>query len=591
VAYDVTSSIGRGHISKCVQYNYEKLKPARALRSQLIKKQAGALFSGAKLPSPFALMLQAAEAHVMGIAANRPRVSIVAKKLEYVAFAKHYQEALNALLKEIRIEQTLQAIALDSFFGPAFGKVYLGDSPVVLQEADIWMDPGQAYFDRLSLDDFIYDTLAKDFRKCVIMADKYRLPLWMVKDDKTRFKQSVAEKLQPVKDRGSEEAESAEWIGKELEEPIVEGDYEPMIDLIDVFLPREKKIFTWALDPGWRIQDTEPLSVQKWDGAETGPYHYLNMGPVPDNVLPTSPAQNILWLTDLADSLGRKSARQAERMKSVTVYRKGANDDAEAIKRAKDGEQLFLDDIENGVEKRYGGADNNLTSYLTGVIGLTDRFAGNLQTRLGLGPSSDTVGQDQMIHQNVSRNEAGMQSKFMRFVTEVCEAIGPLLFDDPAKTIPVTVRVGDAELPDEWRPATEYGERQGKANDYDLCIEPYSMAYQSPNQRANTLQNAVMYLAQVAPGFAAMQQLGVQVDVDELIEIMSEYQNVPELKRVFQTGRLPDPMQQESQSQGTVPFTGNKPNGQYTRRNVTDGDSPEAAFAKMTPNKPQEEAA
>lgn len=146
------------------------------------------------------------------------------------------------------------------------------------------------------------------------------------------------------------------------------------------------------------------------------------------------------------------------------------------------------------------------------------------------------------------------------------------------------------ELADDWRPAYEENARQGKAEDYDLCIEPYSMAYQSPNQRAQTIQNAVMYIANVSQGFVAMQQMGVQSDIDALIDIMAEYQNVPELKRVFRTGRLPEPQQQGQSYRGQL----DKPNGQYTRRSVSEdggGESMEQAFGRMTPNEPQEQAA
>lgn len=588
MAYSVTTDEGRSRIFKCVEFHYEQLKPCRLLRTKLIRDYSGSRYTQDALKQPLALMLQAAEAHVLGIAANRPRVLVLSKKAEHAAFAEHYQTHLNNLLKEIRIEQTLWNIALDSFFGAAFAKVYLGDSPLVMNQGDIWADPGQVYVDRLSVDDFGYDTLAKDFRKCVIMFDRYKLPLELVKEDKTRFDPKLTKDLQSSV---SVQNEGAEFISGKPTDPVTDGDYEPMIDLVDVYLPRERRIFTWAAREFPHLRNTRPLAEQEWDGAETGPYHYLNMGPVPDNILPTSPAQNLEWLADVCNSLARKSARQAQRQKTIPLAKNGRNDDVTKITKASDGEVTYVDDFEAVKELRLGGADNNLTSYLSGLMATFDRMAGNLKVRSGLGQTADTATQEGMIHANVTRSEASMQAKMIRFTTEVIEAIAPLLFNDPVKEMPGSLKIAGTsiEIPDPWKPSVYPGAREGEWTDYEYPIEPYSMPYQSPNQRATAIQNAVMYIANVAPGFAALQQLGVQPDIDELIHVLSEYQNVPELSRIFKTGRLPEVLDQMPQATMSSP---GKPNGQYTRRNVSGGeDSMEASFAKMTPPEPQEEAA
>ena len=64
-----------------------------------------------------------------------------------------------------------------------------------------------------------------------------------------------------------------------------------------------------------------------------------------------------------------------------------------------------------------------------------------------------------------------------------------------------------------------------------MTIDPYSMAFQAPEQR---LAKLMQILTQVfLPAMPLMQQQGIQFDFKELIKITSKYSNLPELERIL----------------------------------------------------------
>src|SRR5690606_16707339 len=80
-------------------------------------------------------------------------------------------------------------------------------------------------------------------------------------------------------------------------------DLEPLMFLSDVFVTDEMKVYTFVVDSDFNVIVDEPLAVVDWTGQETGPYHFLNLGPVPDKTTPSSPLQNLELLHNLCNSL------------------------------------------------------------------------------------------------------------------------------------------------------------------------------------------------------------------------------------------------------------------------------------------------
>lgn len=570
--------VKRDRLFKAIRHHYEQLESYRDLRDGFVADYAGSLYAKSKCDKSTVLnlMAQAAEAHTIGISANRPKAAIYAKSPDKVPFARHFQVALNNLAKQMKIEQTFQAIALDSFFGPAFGKVYLGDAPAVQIEEDLWMDPGQPHFARISFDDMVYDTQAKDFRKCTFIGDRYRLP-WRVVQEDHRFNAAEIAKIARWHQGDGEESNNAEYLSKELEQ-IDEGDYEPMVDGLDLWLPEDGMVYTWLMRPGFHVHNSPPIAEQEWTGAETGPIHMFCVGDVPDNILPSSPAQHLKYTFDLTNVIYRKLARQAERLKVIGTYDPGDEEYAQSYKDADDGDVVCGKGI---AESRTGGVDNNLASFGQLVTNIFDRAAGNLALRAGLGPQTDTAAQDKLLSLQVTRIEAGAQNKMIRFATEVFEELARLLFDDPVLELPGEIPIEGTPftVTSDWKSSIEEGAREGRYTDYDYCVEAASMPYQSSAQKLNTIKQTVMEMVPLLP---ILQEQGIQFDMAEYLKLIADGTDTPEIQRVFKTQQIPVQVAGGSAHERSMPSSTQR---NYTRTNRGSGaqspTSNEALLSQM----------
>lgn len=536
---DPFNRVERGHLFEAIKYHRLELEPFRKTRVELVRDLSGAFFGEpkdgvgrARQGTVINLILQMTETIMLALAANRPRFLCTARVKGRGAFAKHQQVAINNLTLEIHLDKTLQACALDGIFGLAVAKVFLADAPVVEIENDVWMDPGSPFAARISPDDFVYDTSAEDFRKARFAADRYRIPFDDIRDVNGRFLWTPEheEVIRPTSRRNlSNTEELARDIGKGTK--VDPGEFEPMIDVVDVFLPRDNLVCTWACEGDMRLIDTDPLAFYEWDGVEDGPYHVLNLGPVPDQVQPSPPAQNLKFLNDLANSMYRHLNRQAKSQKTINIVEDGSGEDAIKLQKASDQDYVGIHNKDGIGLYRTGGVDQQTWQFANGVIDLADRMGGNISAKMGLGPQSETASQDRMIMGQVSRHEAFLQERMVDFTAGIGRHLSYLLFTDPVKEMPGKLRVEGTnyEYTSNWTP--DY--REGDWNDYDIALEPFSMAYKSPTDRANMLTE---FVAGIMPLMPALEQQGWQFDVTKYLEQQAELRDMPRLLEIFKPG-------------------------------------------------------
>src|SRR5271157_4342476 len=197
-----------------------------------------------------------------------------------------------------------------------------------------------------------------------------------------------------------------------------------MIWLQDIWLPENMEVATFACDT-----DLEPLSVRRWTGNPGGPYKYLGFSDVPDNNMPSAPAQNLKGLADLYNGLYRKLARRARGLKDNPIYQPGAEEDAERIRKAGDGEWIKVRDSSAVSVVHTGGVDQPLMALQVAVLDIFDRMGGNVRAMAGLGQQGDTLGQEQIIQQNTSKTEGKLLMRTLRFTAEVCYDLGSLAWN------------------------------------------------------------------------------------------------------------------------------------------------------------------
>lgn len=555
----------RWRLVRAMESSYRRLEPFRRLTAGLVEEYAGSGYgdAGTKVKRDIIvnLMNQAVDAYTMSLAANRPRVLVTTKQARLAWFAKHFQTALNNLIEEIELEHCLRQMVLNAFFCLGIVKVHMADSVPVLMEEGIWMDPGRPFASCVALDNWVHDMSATRWDQVRFAGDFYRLPFEDLKENPNIFDRKVVNQLSPSSKYGltGDGEERLETISKG--DDTDEDEVEPMIDLADVWIPREQKIFTFAMDcPGRFTAGKPPVAVMDWDGDETGPYEALSFNDVPENIMPTSPASHLSTLARIVNSIFRKGRRQANRQKDVHLYTPAGTETAKQIQRSSDGDWVKAVDTKDVNTLKMGGVDPGNHAFMLGVIEMFDRMAGNLSAMMGLGPQAKTLGQEQLIYGAVSKKEAQMQYRTIDTTVRVIRKLGRLLWDDQVKVIPGQIPVEGAPdyvVDSDWTPE----ERDGDFPDYQIGIDLYSMSYQSPAQRVQAINQLLttVYL----PAAPLLAQQGGMINFQKLAEIHADLLNLPRLKEVIQFG-APEMDLDEMSGPGQTTRT-------YERRNIPTG--------------------
>jgi hypothetical protein len=314
--------------------------------------------------------------------------------------------------------------------------------------------------------------------------------------------------------------------------------------------------------------------IQEWDGAEEGPYRQLSLGPVPDNIEPSAPAQHVKFLFDVVNMIWRTLSNQASRSKQVMIAAKGDEADMENLRTLGDGDTACLNEPDSTKVLTFGNIDNNLYAFGVGVEQAFDQAAGNLSAKAGLGASSPTLGQDRMIHGQVGRSEGFASQRMNKFASRIGCDLGYLLYSDPVRTLEYSDRMPGTsyEYSQQWTP----GDREGAPDDYDIAVEEYSMRYRSPEER---LAQINQQLAATAPFQPAMQQQGIAIDWWEYWDTVAELTGEPRFRWLIKAQGQPI----EDSSQGTSHDATQAPHTvrESVRRNEPSGATPQGQAQQM----------
>jgi len=560
---DLTSELHIERLYHAIQSARDGMRPFRRNRNEMLREYVGTHHNGngANFEVLVNLLAMTADVYTIGLAANNPKVTITTEDKNLLAFANRFKVGINNQIKEMRFSETLQHIVLDSLFGVGISKTHLAESDPIQLEDDVWADTGKLYVSRISVDDFVIDLTAKEARRCKFMADEYRVSWERVKNHPA-FDKKIIDKMSPSSKHDRDDEQANDISTGSLTD---EDEYEPMVDLIDVWLPDLQAIATFP-----RHRMTKPLVVLPWNGPEGGPFDLLSFSDVPDNVLPSSPMSNLFALHRLYNGLLRKQARQAKRQKTNPAYRPDAQDDANRLKKASDGEWVKVKDPSGVNIIQQGGVAQENVAFSIGIMDLFDRQAGNLSAMAGLGAQTATVGQEELIHAAVSRKEAKMQQRVHAFTASIMGKIGHMMWADEFLSIPGQVEAvpGSGILVDSsWTPEL----REGDFWQYNFDISPGSTQYESDEAKISKLERAMERLEGMYP---MIQAQGGDIDVESLTRVYAEYLQIPELENVITFGNNQQGGLMGGQDQGQM----GPRNTTHTsiRKNIPTGGSPQA---------------
>lgn len=573
-------------LSSAMEHSYEQNAWARRSYRTLVEDFAGSRygqdFLGGGRPEIYVNLIQElVGALKTALAYNDPRFIVTSKRGEYESFGKRFQTALNTYVQKIHFGETLREIVADAIFLVGIGKIYLADSPEVYYENDIWMDPGMPYLGRVSLDNFCYDASKSDLRKCAFIADRYSMDFDTAKECQY-FDPEVRAGLMPSK--WSERADRWELTSSlSISDDQSNAEIQDVIDLVDVYLPKERLVCTWPIYGKFSLMPTKPLAVLPWDGPETGPYRFLSFVDVPDNVMPTSPAQSLCAMFYLFNTLMRRNAIRAKQAKTVLTYEPGTGEDLARVMHAQDMETVKVNRNKSFELTQFPGPDQGMVAFTMGLKELFNQAAGNLENMTGTGTSAETATQEAGIDQKVGAQLAEKRKKTNRFANECGKDIGALLFDDPMQVIP-----GEREIPGtglsinaDWLPP-DVLQRPCPFAELGIEVEIGSMEYKSSQQR---LAGMFGVMGQIGPLIPLAQQQGMEFRFDAFIEDVAELSDEPRIKKWFRSA--PPPMSAPGETPNSI-STRPPGTGQYTRTNVSTGPSSAGRLAQMTQQQPQQ---
>ena len=525
--FDLANDEKRGRLLKAINSSRDAFEKHRRVRKLMVEHYCGSWYdtttpqdSGKILVN---LMNQTARIYTVALAANNPQVLVSTPAIENLPFARRFEVNLNKLIGDMSLDTTFRAIVLDAFFCLGCGVVMMRDTDtrfhgLLESEEDIWLDPGEPWLNRVSLDDLILDMPAKELTKMRYCGHRYRADYEKVMDE-PGYHKKFKDKLKPSSRESLDGTGAARDIGTDQSE---DDDLKDMVWLMDVWVAENNSIATMACDQ----QDLEPLIEREWTGSQAGPYKFLSLGDTPDNVIPTSPAINLKGMHDLQNRLHRRMEDDSDAHRVVNVYPPGMEDDAERLRTATRNGWYRGKSPEQIKQFETGGVDQRDMALATFLQDEYDRFAGNLQAMGGLGAQAATVGQEELIHGQSSKNVADMRMSVVSFASDCILDLGKLMWEDQTLELRTSMPVGNSgiEVRSDWTPE----HRQGEFDDYEFRVEPYSMVFKTPEQK---LQELFQTLQQLAPLWPMFQASGATLDAEAIVDEIARLKNRPEFKR------------------------------------------------------------
>jgi len=564
---DLSNNEKRARLLKAIKASRDSLEPFRRVRKELIKDYVGSWYaeSGAENKTLVNLINQTALIYTVALAANNPQVLVNTPRMENLAFARRFEVNLNKLIGDMSLDKTFRAIVMDAFFCLGCGVVMMRDTDtrfhgVLESEEDVWLDPGEPWFNRVSLDDLILDMPAKELSKMRYCGHRYRADYEKVMDE-PGYNKKVRDKLKPTSRSHHDSTGAVRDIASEYGSA-EDDDLKDMVWLMDVWIAENNSIVTMACD-----QDLPPLIEREWIGSQAGPYKFLSLGDTPDNVIPTSPAINLKGMHDLQNRLHRRMEDDSDAHRVVNVYPPNMADDAERLRTAERNSWQRGTSPEQIKQFEMGGVDQRDMALATFLQGEYDRFAGNLQAMGGLGSQASTVGQEELIHGSVTRNVADMRMAVVSFASECILDLGRLMWEDQTLELHTSVPVENSgiQVSSDWTP----NYRKGDFEDYEFKVEPYSMVFKTPEQH---LQELFQVLREIAPLWPMFQASGATFDAAAIVDEIARLKNRPEFKRFITFANPSDMLGGDQNTIRQSPHTVRE----TIRRNVSGGGTEQA---------------
>lgn len=492
-------------LAHAVEASRRVLRPHRDKRMEFLREFVGMHYGdkGTSDRVPVNYLQMATSLYVRAMAARTPSVLVTTPHLTLEPTARNLQLITQRAIEQMKLEHTIEDMVTEALFGMGIVKVGLTRSP-----GSPPVDVGAPYAAPVDFSDWVHDTTAKYEHQVLFEGDRYQLDKADLYEDEAIIDPDVVRGL-PTLDRTSVDDAGEERTTTLSRGTLVNSDegLEDKVELWDLWLPRDNLIVTVELQSG------TVLKIVENDNLDQGPYHKLGFHRVPGNIMPLPPVALLYDLHILANKLFTKSMRQATMFKRVVVAPTDAIKDGELFRQSQDGEYIATATPDRVHEKVFHGADPGQMAMYMEARNEANRFGGNLDALGGMGPSAETLGQDQMITGTATERLAAMSEKAGKTVTGVVRHIAWMLYTDPVTTYRIPKRIPGTDI--QIATALTPEQRSGDFLNFNFDIEAFSGQPKGPAQQLQALR--ILLNEFIGPMAPMIQAQGGAFNVQEAI--------------------------------------------------------------------------
>lgn len=558
------------------------LQPFREQRLTAIKEYAGYHYGEDALrdKNPINLIGQYLGIMPRFLVPKNPRFLLTTFKKSSKAPAGAMQSSVNQQVERMYLAETLRQWVIDGLFLIGIMKVCMA-SPAESAETGWQVQAGTAIARTVDFGDFVFDTHCRVIERASYAGHRFRM-------DRDVAIEMYGKK---VKDLAVSTDNQFNIDGDEKTQSVATGistftnEYREWVDLWEIYDPALKRIITLSDDALMGATETgidKALEEKDWIGPYCGPYHYLKFKSVPGNPLPKGEILDLLDLHQLANSLYRKLGDTADSAKQIGLAMGGETEDANKIMKAAHLDVVSVNRPDSFTMANFGQMDQSSYTFMMDNVQRFKELGGNIDLLGGLNPQSSTATQDKMLNQNATGNVADKQQDTLAGVSAVGKALCWFWWNDPVRTFETQYEQSGAPeltLPRSLYPAApkytdpthpEYEQvdlvRSGRFEDLEIKVDPYSMRFASPEQKVASLTAIMTNI--VIPLMPMLQPAGITADLAKFLEIVAQYEDLPELQDIV---TMADPPQTAQGGMGGAAQPGAP--GQTERRYVRESVS------------------
>lgn len=463
------------------------------------------------------LMNRAVSAGVSYLAEGNPKVSIEPKAPKLRSFAYAMKLIVNFLIEKYNFaENVFIPGAVASYFGAAIARTFDEYDRCVSIDGER-IKVGTPKVAIIEPCDYIGDPSVKVRADFAFEGDMYRLPTDYAKDlfaRKDKYGKQVVDFIK---------SDSKLTTKYSTEEITAKGGYdfnklalEEYSTFIDVYNYREKTIET-IMPMG------QKAIVLKTISSPFNPYDYLGYRYPSNCPIPIPPAWDIYDLDENINIVAKTAREQAESQKNIIAAEPTGKRAAEAVVKAKNNSVITVKGMDGVKQFSFGGVNGENLAWIQWAENQFQK-AGSTTSDIfrGAGPTSETLGQDQMVMSNASRMVNGYYIRFHSWMTSILRKHTNLVMDNPSSYVEVlnTMKVpglGDYEYP-------VYFSKADKVADFSqliLNVVPYSTQRKTPEMKYQSLFQ--LMTTWVLPTLQLRRQQGADIDLQMVDTLLADY--------------------------------------------------------------------